>query len=65
MINGHMIAGFAMVAYPADYGKSGVMTFIVNNNGKVYQRDLGKDTAAVGAKMTTFDPGPGWNEVPR
>ena len=40
-----MIAGFAMVAYPAEYGKSGVMTFIVSHNGKVYQKDLGKDIA--------------------
>ncbi len=65
VINGRMIAGFAMVAFPADYGKSGVMTFIVSHNGKVYERDLGKDSANVGAKMTTFDPGPGWNVVPR
>ena len=65
VINGRMIAGFAMVAYPADYGTSGVMTFIVNQNGKVYERNLGKDSAAIGAKMTTFDPGPGWKEVPR
>ena len=58
-----MIAGFAMVAYPAEYGKSGVMTFIVSHNGKVYEKDLGKDSAAIGAKMTTFDPGAGWKEV--
>ena len=65
VINGRMIAGFAMVAYPAEYGESGVMTFIVNQNGKVYQKDLGKDSAAVGAKMTRFDPGAGWKEVAR
>jgi hypothetical protein len=65
IINGRMIAGFAMVAYPADFGASGVMTFIVSQNGKVYERNLGKDSAAVGAKMTTFDPGPGWKEVAR
>ena len=63
VINGRMIAGFAMVAYPAEYGKSGVMTFIVSHNGKVYEKDLGKDSAAIGAKMTTFDPGAGWKEV--
>ena len=44
VINGRMIAGFAMVAYPAEYGNSGVMTFIVNQNGKVYQKDLGKQS---------------------
>ncbi len=63
VINGRMIAGFAMVAYPAAYGESGVMTFIVSHNGKVYQKDLGKDSTAIGAKMTTFDPGAGWKEV--
>ena len=63
VINGRMIAGFAMVAYPAEYGKSGVMSFIVNQNGKVFEKDLGKDSAAIGAKMTTFDPGTGWKEV--
>ena len=63
VINGRMIAGFAMVAYPDQYGESGVMTFIVNHNGKVYQNDLGKNTAGMGAKMTSFDPGAGWKEV--
>ena len=58
-----MIAGFAMVAYPAQWGQSGVMTFIVNNNGRIYQKDLGKDSTAIGAKMTTFDPASGWKEV--
>jgi Protein of unknown function (DUF2950) len=63
VINGRMIAGFAMVAYPAEYGKGGVMTFIVSHNGKVYEKDLGKNSAAVGAAMSTFDPGAGWREV--
>ena len=44
VINGRMIAGFAMVAYPAQYGDSGVMTFIVSNNGKIYEKDLGKNS---------------------
>ena len=65
VINGRMLAGFALVAYPAEYGKSGVMTFIVSQNGKVYEKDLGKDSAALGAKMSTFDPGAGWKEVAR
>jgi hypothetical protein len=65
VINGRMLAGFAMVAYPADYGRSGVMTFIVSNNGKVYERNLGKDSTAIGARMTAFDPGSGWKEVAR
>ena len=52
-----------MVAYPADWGHSGVMSFIVNQNGKVYEQNLGKDSAALAAKMTAFDPGPGWKSV--
>ena len=58
-----MIAGFAMVAYPAEYGKSGVMTFIVSHNGKVYEKNLGKNSTAIGAEMAAFDPGAGWKEV--
>jgi hypothetical protein len=65
VINGRMIAGFGLVAYPADYGNSGVMTFIVSHNGKVYEKDLGKDSTAIGAGMSAFDPGPGWKEVLR
>jgi hypothetical protein len=63
LINGRMIAGFAMVAYPAEWGESGVMSFIVNQNGNVFEKDLGKNSAAIGAKMTSFDPGPGWSQV--
>jgi Protein of unknown function (DUF2950) len=63
LVNGRLIAGFAMVAYPAEWGKSGVMSFIVNQNGKVYEKNLGKDSTALGAKMTAFDPGPGWKPV--
>ena len=63
IINGRMIAGFAMVAYPAQYGESGVMTFIVSHNGKIFEKNLGKSTVDLGAKMTAFDPGPGWKDV--
>jgi len=63
VINGRMIAGFAMIAYPASYGQSGVMTFIVSHNGKVYERDLGKDTGKVAPAIKSFDPGKGWNVV--
>jgi hypothetical protein len=65
VINGRMIAGFAMVAYPAEYGEGGVMTFVVSHNGKVYEKDLGKGSSASGAKMSSFDPGAGWKEVPQ
>jgi hypothetical protein len=63
VINGRMIAGFAMIAYPARYGESGVMTFMVNHNGKVYERDLGPQTAKVAAAIKAFDTGPGWKPV--
>jgi hypothetical protein len=63
LIHGRMIAGFAMVAYPADYGRSGVMSFIVNHNGKVYEKDLGPNSAKTGAALTSFNPSAGWKEV--
>jgi hypothetical protein len=63
VINGRMIAGFAMVAYPAVYGQTGVMSFIVSHNGRIYERDLGKDSTAIGARMSAFDPGTGWKAV--
>jgi hypothetical protein len=62
--NGHMIGGFALVAWPAEYGNSGMMTFIVNQRGVVYQRDLGPATGKLAADMDTYDPGPGWTESP-
>ena len=60
VVNGHMMGGFAMVAFPAQYGVTGIMTFIVNHDGDVYQKDLGANTEAIAQKMTLFDPGPGW-----
>jgi hypothetical protein len=63
LVNGKLIGGFGVVAFPAEYGNSGVMTFIVNHDGIVYQRDLGDDTDAIARAMTEFDPGPGWIKV--
>ncbi|MGA3180998.1 MAG: DUF2950 domain-containing protein [Verrucomicrobiota bacterium] len=60
IINGHMLAGFALVAWPEDWGNSGVMTFIVNQQGKVYQKDLGPKTSRLAAAMTTYDPDSAW-----
>ena len=59
MINGRLIAGFAMVAYPDVYGQSGVMTFIVNQNGRVFEKDLGKSTAAVAEGLPVLRSGAG------
>jgi len=56
MAKGHMIGGFALVAYPARYGVSGVKSFIVNHDGVVYEMDLGPDTARIAGKMTRFNP---------
>jgi len=65
MVNGRLISGFAMVAWPDQYGESGVMTFIVNHNGKIFEKDLGRNTSAIAEKMTSFDPGPGWRASPQ
>ena len=63
LINGKLVGGFAIVAYPAEYGNSGVMTFIVNHQGIVYQRDLGADTKSIAKAMKAYDPGPEWKKA--
>jgi hypothetical protein len=63
MVKNKMIGGFAVVAYPAAYGSSGVMTFMVNHEGVVYQKDLGKDTAKTAKAMNSFDPDQTWKKV--
>ena len=63
VVNGKMILGFAMVAYPAQYNASGVMTFVVNQNGDVYQKDLGRDTAKTAAAMKLYNPDKSWKKV--
>jgi Protein of unknown function (DUF2950) len=63
VVRGNMIGGFALVAWPAAYGNSGIMTFVVNHNGVVYQKDLGQTTSRVAERMSSFDPGPGWETV--
>jgi hypothetical protein len=60
IINGHMIAGFAVVAWPAEWCNTGVMTFVVNQRGKVYQKNLGPKTASIAAAMTTYNPDTTW-----
>jgi hypothetical protein len=63
VINGHMVAGFALVAWPAEYVVSGVMTFIVNQNGTVYQKDLGLKTAELAKAMTLYNPDRTWKRA--
>jgi hypothetical protein len=60
LINGRMIAGFALVAWPAEWGDTGVMTFVVNQQGKVYQKNLGSKTAKIAKAMTPYDPDDTW-----
>ncbi|OHB57895.1 MAG: hypothetical protein A2Y12_01615 [Planctomycetes bacterium GWF2_42_9] len=62
IVNGKMIGGFAIVAYPAEYGNSGVMTFIVNHDGVVYQKDLGESTEKEMERMKMFDPDKTWTK---
>ncbi len=65
LVNGKMVGGFALVAYPAEYGNSGVMTFMINQDGVLLQRDLGKTTTEIASAMTEFDPSAdaGWKPV--
>ncbi|MBI4893031.1 MAG: DUF2950 domain-containing protein [Acidobacteria bacterium] len=62
VVNGQLTGGFAFVAYPAEYRSSGVMTFIVNQNGIVYEKDLGPDTVKIAAGMTEYNPDTTWNQ---
>jgi len=63
LVKGKMIGGFAVVAYPAGYGNSGVMTFIVNHDGKVFQKNLGRNTASIAQSMKEYNPDSTWREV--
>lgn len=63
IVDGKMVGGFAFVAYPAEYGNSGVMTFIINQDGELLQKDLGKSTTATATAMSEFDPDTGWTPV--
>jgi hypothetical protein len=61
LVNGQLTHGFAFVAYPAEYRNSGVMTFVVNQDGIVYERDLGQDTGKLAAAMTEYSPDRTWH----
>ena len=56
-----MIGGFALIAFPAEYGSTGVMTFIVNDDDAVFEKDLGTETRTIVDRKTTFNPGRGWS----
>jgi hypothetical protein len=63
LVKGKMILGYAMVAYPAQYGSSGIMTFIVNQSGIVYQKNLGKNSGKIAAAIKVFNPDKSWKKV--
>jgi hypothetical protein len=63
VVRGKMIGGYALVAYPAEYRNSGVMTFIVNHDGAVFQKDLGAETSKLAEAMTSFNPDKTWKKV--
>lgn len=63
IINGNMIAGFALVAYPATWGNSGIMTFLVNQEGRVYEKNLGPRTSELAGAITEYNPDPTWKLV--
>jgi hypothetical protein len=63
IINGRMIAGFALVAWPEQWGNSGVMTFIVNQQGRIHEKDLGPKTASAARAMSAYDPDPTWKRA--
>ena len=63
LVNSKMIGGFALLAFPAEYGNSGIMTFMVNQDGTVYQKDLGLRTAQFAQKIESFDPDQSWTKV--
>jgi hypothetical protein len=63
VVDGHMIGGFALVAFPAEYGNSGVVTFLVNHDGTVFQKDLGARTSIAAERMTAFSPDHTWAKV--
>lgn len=62
IINGHFIGGFAMIAWPAEYGKTGIMSFIVNHYGDVYEKDLGQETATIAAAISEYNPDDSWTQ---
>jgi len=63
IVRGNMIGGFGLVAYPAEYGNSGIMTFIINNDGDIYEKDFGEVTARNASRITSFNPDHTWKKV--
>jgi Protein of unknown function (DUF2950) len=62
LVRGELVDGFALIAFPAQYGLTGVQTFMVSHNGALY-KNLGPDTAAIARKMTRFEPDASWRKI--
>ncbi len=62
-VAGELVRGFALIAWPAEYGVTGTRSFLINHRGTVYERDLGLDTPHIAAAMTDFNPDPNWTQV--
>jgi hypothetical protein len=62
IVNGRMIGGFAILAFPSRYGNSGIMTFMISHDDELYETDLGPDTEKIAKSISSFDPGPGWHD---
>ncbi len=63
VVGGEMSGGFALIAWPAMYGATGIMTFVVNQDGVVYEKDLGPETGTAAARVTSFNPDTTWQRV--
>ena len=63
LVNGRMLNGAALIATPAEWGKTGVMTFVCNQRGRIYERNFGADSAARARAIKAYDPGPGWTKI--
>jgi hypothetical protein len=63
IVNGTMTGGFAILAYPAEYGNSGVMSFVINQDGNVFEKDLGANTTEAAKGITSYDPDSAWSAV--
>ena len=63
LVNGNLLGGYALAAYPARWGASGVMTFICSHDGVVYQKDLGENGAEIASKMTHYNPDASWQKA--
>jgi len=63
LVNGNMVAGYALVAWPADYGNNGIVTFVVNSNGILYEKDLGEKTGEIASAMNAYNPDGTWKRA--